>query len=160
MDASVTFLLDNLIQLVASYANLIRTGGTARDELQHLEDDVGKLNEFKEDVNYKEWKQQIADVVYDAEDIIDTSKTQIAKRRSLLLPSVDLLEMKELLISFRKERVKPLLTVLSEKKTTARSAKIHVSEIRYILEAAATHMVSTYFIQHSIFLFIADNRSN
>ncbi|XP_051123190.1 putative late blight resistance protein homolog R1A-10 [Andrographis paniculata] len=87
-DAAVEFLLENLQKLVVEQTQLIKG---ARGEIKKLQDDLGIFRSFlvdsskkrRRDNNYKEeLVRRIRDVVYDAEDIIDTFVTQAADTRS------------------------------------------------------------------------------
>lgn len=82
-DAAVEFLLDNLKQLLLHHAHLIKD---AKIQLEKLERDLRFLKAFlrdstksrRKDETLKALIQEIRDVVYEAEDIIDTYVTQAA----------------------------------------------------------------------------------
>lgn len=82
-DAAVEFLLDNLKQLLLHYGSLI---ANARPQVEKLEKDLRLLNAFLKDTTNKRRKsermreliREIRDVVYEAEDAVDTFVTQAA----------------------------------------------------------------------------------
>ncbi|KAK4438509.1 putative late blight resistance proteinR1A-10 [Sesamum alatum] len=86
-DAAVEFLLDNLQQLLIYHAHLIRD---ARHQVEKMENDLRLFKAFlrdstkkrRKDESLRELVRQIRDVVYEAEDIIDTFVTQAADSES------------------------------------------------------------------------------
>ncbi|KAL8474690.1 hypothetical protein ACS0TY_030492 [Phlomoides rotata] len=82
-DAAVEFLLENLKQLLLHHAHLIKD---AKNQLEKLERELRFLKAFlrdstksrRKDETLKALIQEIRDVVYEAEDIIDTYVTQAA----------------------------------------------------------------------------------
>ncbi|KAI3454409.1 hypothetical protein Pfo_011072 [Paulownia fortunei] len=116
-DAAVTFLLENVSQLLKSYVDLI---SGAENELEQLKNELGLLKAFlqeaakkqkKEDL-FREMERQIREVVYDAEDTIDSCLTQAAAakgknilRRGLNPKRVSLAKEVK---SLREDKVKPM----------------------------------------------------
>nr|QPB15504.1 POR protein [Plantago ovata] len=86
-DAAVEFLLTNLKDLLLYHGKLI---ANAKDQVAQLEEDLRLFNAFlkatikkrRRDDSLKELVRQIRDVVYDAEEIIDTFITQSSSKKS------------------------------------------------------------------------------
>ncbi|KAL0284068.1 UNVERIFIED_CONTAM: putative disease resistance protein [Sesamum radiatum] len=82
-EAAVTFLLENLQQLVADQLSLI---SGAQNELEQLQNELDLMKSFLEDSAskrvkselFKTLEKQIRDIVYTAEDTIDTCVSQAA----------------------------------------------------------------------------------
>lgn len=82
-DAAVTFLLENVVQLVRHQVSLI---GGAERELELLKKDLVSLNIFLRDAakmpnkpeGFRDIESRIRDVVYEAEDTIDSCMTHAA----------------------------------------------------------------------------------
>ncbi|KAL0356274.1 UNVERIFIED_CONTAM: putative disease resistance protein [Sesamum radiatum] len=118
-DAAITFLLENGVQLVKSYYDLI---SGAENELKQLRDEVALLKAYLRQASRKEQKddplremeRQIREAIYDAEDTIDSCLTDagVANTRFKLLRSLRpkrgslASEVK----SLRKDTVTPLLS--------------------------------------------------
>ncbi|XP_042039149.1 putative late blight resistance protein homolog R1A-10 [Salvia splendens] len=87
-DAAVTFLLDNLVQLLKHQASLI--SGAERD-LDLLKQDLETLNSFlrkaakkpNKPEEFRDLEKRIRDVVYEAEDTIDSCIAAAYKKSSI-----------------------------------------------------------------------------
>ncbi|XP_042039506.1 putative late blight resistance protein homolog R1A-10 [Salvia splendens] len=109
-DAAVTFLLENVVQLVTYQVNLI---GGAEDELNRLKKDLGTLNSFLRDAakmankpeGFRDIERRIRDVVYEAEDTIDSCISNNAAAASTKNPVRKLLKSKRVSLA---EEVKSL----------------------------------------------------
>lgn len=79
----MTFLLESVTQLLKSYVDLIAGD---KNELEQLKNQLGLLKSFlveasrkeKKEETFRELERQIRDVVYDAEDTLDTYVTEAA----------------------------------------------------------------------------------
>ncbi|KAL0335564.1 UNVERIFIED_CONTAM: putative late blight resistance proteinR1A-10 [Sesamum radiatum] len=112
-EAAVTFLLENLQQLVADQLSLI---SGAQNELEQLQNELDLMKSFLEDSAskrvkselFKTLEKQIRDIVYTAEDTIDTCVSQAAAgswfKRNL---NPNRLSLAKEVQSLREEKVKP-----------------------------------------------------
>ncbi|KAL0417217.1 UNVERIFIED_CONTAM: putative disease resistance protein [Sesamum latifolium] len=88
-DAAITFLLENGLQLVKSYHDLI---SGAESELKQLRDELALLKAYLRQASRKEQKddplremeRQMREAIYDAEDIIDSCLTDAGVANSKL----------------------------------------------------------------------------
>ncbi|KAK6153262.1 hypothetical protein DH2020_012901 [Rehmannia glutinosa] len=86
-DVAVEFLLEKVSQVLVWYVDLI---AGAENDLYQLNNELGLLKSFLQDAAtkpkkenlFREIERQIRDVVYDAEDTIDTCLTQAAKAKA------------------------------------------------------------------------------
>lgn len=92
----------------------------------------GLLQEFLADVTYKEWEGQITEAVYEAEDIIGSLKARISAEKGQYLFRLPLVE---LIISFEKHRLKPLLAILPESKILEGSTEFDIADIHHMTAA-------------------------
>ncbi|KAL0290449.1 UNVERIFIED_CONTAM: putative disease resistance RPP13-like protein 3 [Sesamum calycinum] len=112
-EAAVTFLLENLQQLVADQVSLI---SGAQNELEQLQNELDLMKSFLEDSAskrekgevFKTLEKQIREIVYSAEDTIDTCVSQAAAgswvKRNIKLNRLSLAKEVQ---SLREEKVKP-----------------------------------------------------
>ncbi|KAL2254089.1 UNVERIFIED_CONTAM: putative late blight resistance protein R1A-10 [Sesamum indicum] len=112
-EAAVTFLLENLQQLVADQLSLI---SGAQNELEQLQNELDLMKSFLEDSAskrvkselFKTLEKQIREIVYTAEDTIDTCVSQAAAgswfKRNL---NPNRLSLAKEVQSLREEKVKP-----------------------------------------------------
>ncbi|KAL0364738.1 UNVERIFIED_CONTAM: putative disease resistance RPP13-like protein 3 [Sesamum angustifolium] len=112
-EAAVTFLLENLQQLVADQVSLI---SGAQNELEQLQNELDLMKSFLEDSAskrekgevFKTLEKQIREIVYSAEDTIDTCVSQAAAgswvKRNINLNRLSLAKEVQ---SLREEKVKP-----------------------------------------------------
>ncbi|KAI3464148.1 hypothetical protein Pfo_020811 [Paulownia fortunei] len=122
-DAAVTFLLEKVSEVLKSYADLI---SGAENDLHQLNNELGLLKSFLQDAAkkpkkeefFREIERQIRDVVYDAEDTIDSCLTQAAKakakfslRRRFSASDVNLATQVK---SLREDKVKPVLDKINK----------------------------------------------
>ncbi|KAK4394845.1 putative disease resistance protein [Sesamum angolense] len=118
-DAAITFLLENGVQLVKSYYDLI---SGAEAELKQLRDEVALLKAYLRQASRKEQKddplremeRQIREAIYDAEDTIDSCLTDAGVANSKFKLFRSLRPKRGTLASevksLRKDTVTPLLT--------------------------------------------------
>ncbi|PIN16046.1 hypothetical protein CDL12_11302 [Handroanthus impetiginosus] len=116
-DAAVTFLLENLQKLVLDQVHLI---SDAEYELSQLRNELEIMKSFLEDSAYKRVKgkvfktleKQIREVVYIAEDTIDSCISQAAAERSSFslrsYLSTKRLGLAREVKTLREEKVKPV----------------------------------------------------
>ncbi|KAL0384875.1 UNVERIFIED_CONTAM: putative late blight resistance proteinR1A-10 [Sesamum radiatum] len=112
-EAAVTFLLENLQQLVSDQLSLI---SGAQNELEQLQNELDLMKSFLEDSAskrvkselFKTLEKQIREIVYTAEDTIDTCVSQAAAgswfKRNL---NPNRLSLAKEVQSLREEKVKP-----------------------------------------------------
>ncbi|KAI3463664.1 hypothetical protein Pfo_020327 [Paulownia fortunei] len=112
-EAAVTFLLENVQKLLLDQVNLI---SGAESELKQLENELDLMKAFlEESANkrekgevFKKFEKQIRDVVYEAEDTIDTCL--IEKSRSSVLKNLNpkRLSLAKQVKSLREKEVQPI----------------------------------------------------
>ncbi|EPS62669.1 hypothetical protein M569_12120, partial [Genlisea aurea] len=113
-DAAVSFLLENVKQLIIHMFDLI---SGASWELEQLQNDLQSMKSFLEDnaskkaksKNFKEWEKQIREVVYRVEDVIDECVSNAVSKKSWtrkidLAESVKSLREKDIKIVFDNAR--------------------------------------------------------
>ncbi|KAK6148283.1 hypothetical protein DH2020_019195 [Rehmannia glutinosa] len=130
-DAALTFLVENVSQLLKSHVDLI---SGAEKELEQLKNELCLLKAFlhqkptKEEL-FREIERQIKEVVYDAEGIIDNCLTQAdaAKGRNFVrrILNPNRVSFAEEVKSLREDKVKPMFDKLA-----MRITDIHISDGR------------------------------
>ncbi|KAK4427719.1 putative disease resistance protein [Sesamum alatum] len=111
-EAAVTFLLENLQQLVTDQINLI---SGAETDLAELQNELDLMKSFLQDSAskrvkselFKTLEKQIRDIVYTAEDTIDTCVSQAAAGSLLRKLNPNRLSLAKEVKSLRDEKVKP-----------------------------------------------------
>ncbi|KAG8382386.1 hypothetical protein BUALT_Bualt05G0072000 [Buddleja alternifolia] len=109
-DAAVGFLLDSVTELLKSYVSLI---SSAEDEFKNLRKDLAMLKGYLQDAakepqkkeSFREVERQIRDVVYYAEDTIDTCLTERSRSKILKIG----ISLAKQVKALREDKVIPML---------------------------------------------------
>ncbi|KAL0335559.1 UNVERIFIED_CONTAM: putative disease resistance protein [Sesamum radiatum] len=149
-EAAVTFLLENLQQLVADQVSLI---SGAQNELEQLQNELDLMKSFLEDSAskrekgevFKTLEKQIREIVYSAEDTIDTCVSQAAAgswvKRNIKLNRLSLAKEVQ---SLREEKVKPAFNEARMKFATLQIADAptlqDTSDPRKVLATSQTYI--------------------
>lgn len=125
--AAVTFLLEQVSEVIRGYADLI---SGAEKEFKKLKEDVDQLKAIlkdtantstSDDSSVRLIKNRIRDVVYEVEDAIDSWLTE-SKSKNRLTRGVTNFNFAKKVKSLREDQVKEMLVKANEMKTTLQSA--------------------------------------